>query len=284
MNFARAKTIMIFIFIFVNIFLLIVYNLFVLQDKKIDKETLITVLANNNITVDETLINDDRVTLNGVEVINSANDKETIAKEFLGKKYEKEKENTYKTDKARLTVANTSVELEIFSPSDRKYKDINELNAGNKVIKTISGYGIEKFALDVYNSSENANGDYHVTISYKYEDLPVFNHNLYAFASSKGLKNLKGSVISFNNVDDQEYIVNSVSEILLEFINNTDIKGGNEPVVITDVNLGYYIPVNEFEASIYAIPSYEIILESGKIYYYDARKEVDSSFRFLFKK
>ena len=123
MNFARAKTIMIFIFIFVNIFLLIVYNLFVLQDKKIDKETLITVLANNNITVDETLINDDRVTLNGVEVINSANDKETIAKEFLGKKYEKEKENTYKTDKARLTVATTSVELEIFSPSDRKHKD-----------------------------------------------------------------------------------------------------------------------------------------------------------------
>lgn len=281
MNFQRAKTILIFIFVFVNIFLLLVYNFFILNKKTIDKDTLITVLSNNNVYVDEALIKDRDVSLKGVEVKNLVNDKENLLSSFLGKEYTKGEENYFKNDKAGLLITDSSVDFSIFAPKERKYKDIKELNAGSKVIGTLAKYGFEKSSLSVYNVIKNPNDDFYVTVAYKYNDIPVFNHNLYALANKSGLKNLKGPVITFKKVKGQNYPLISVSSVLMEFINHSDVQSSKEKIIISDIKYGYYLPINDAELSTYAIPSYEIKLENGKIYYYDARENVDSSFKFL---
>lgn len=281
MNFQRAKTILIFIFVFVNIFLLLVYNFFILNKKTIDTDTLITVLSNNNVYVDESLIKDRDITLKGVEVKNLVNDKENLLSSFLGKEYVKGEENYFKNDNGEIRTNESSIEFGVFNPKEKRYKDIKELNAGSKVINTLSKYGFEKSSLSVYNVIKNPNSDFYVTIAYKYNDIPVFNHYLYAFANTDGLKNLKGPVITFKKVKGQNYKLVAVSSILMEFINHADVQSSKEKVVISDIKYGYYLPVNESELSTYAIPSYEIKLENGKIYYYDARENVDSAFRFL---
>lgn len=281
MNFARAKTILIFIFIFVNIFLLLIYNLFILDEKKIDNETLFQVLLNNNVVVNEGIIKEQKKVLPGVEVINLVNDSDKLALSFLGKEYKKESDTLYKTQKASLSISKQLIEFNILNPSDKKYNDISILNAGNKIINTLSKYGMDKSNISVYNAGEGSKDDFYIEVAYNYGDTPVFNHSLYAVADKKGLKSLKGTVISFNEIKNQQYNIITVSDVLLDFIDNIDVKNADGKTVITDVKLGYYFSVNELEVSTYAIPAYEIKLENGKLYYYDAREYVDASFKFL---
>lgn len=281
MNYARAKTILIFIFIFVNIFLLLIYNLFILEDKKIDNATLIQVLGNNNIAINEGIIKEQKKVLPGVEVINSVNDTKKLAKDFLGKDYKKESDTLYKNENATLTITKQLIELNFLNRADKKYNDISVLNAGNKIINTLSKYGMDKSNISAYNASEGTKDDFHVEVVYSYEDTPVFNHTLYAIADKNGIKSLKGTVISFNEIKNQQYDIISVSDVLLDFIDNKDLRAAEGRTIITDVKLGYYFSVNELEVSTYAIPAYEIKLENGKAYYYDAREYVDAQFKLL---
>ena len=281
MKFARAKTILIFIFVFVNIFLLLVYKFFILNKKTVDNKTLLTVLSNNRIYISEELLSSKTVTLKGVEFKNLVNDKKGLVTNFFDGKYTEVSPTNYKNTESEIVITNSSVDFTINNPKEKKFKDISELNAGSKVINHLTKYGFEKSSLEVYNVTKNPNNDFYVTLAYKYDDIPVFNYNLYATANTKGLKNIKGPVITFSKIKNQKYTILPMADILLEFINNNDVATTTEDIHITSVNCGYYLPINETEVSTYAIPAYEIKTESGKIYYYDARPDVESEFRFL---
>ena len=281
MNFARAKTILIFIFIFVNIFLLVVYNFLILDHKTIDEKTLMTVLANNNITVDSSVISTEEVTVNGVEVINSGSDRENFLESVLGKKYKKIDENTFNSEKMSVIFSSSLVEITTKDNKDKKYKDINELNAGNKVLSTLGKMDFDKSHLSAINVIKNPKGDFYITVNYSYDDLPVFNHHINVFADSSGIKNIKGSVLSFKELKNQSYDLISVSEVLLDFINlkGEELKNGETNII--DVKRGYFLNSGELPVSTYAIPAYEIKLKDGRLFYFDARKDIDPAFKKL---
>ena len=243
--------------------------------------TLVQVLANNNIAINEAIIESSKDSLPGIEAFNRINNKDIIASDFLGKSYQDAGDGVYKNETATLKLTSLSADLTVTSPKDKKYNDLNKLNAGHKIINTLSKYNFEKDTLNVYSVDENSNGNFYASISYSYDSTPVFNHNLTAVADKNGLKSLKGSVMSFVEIKNQEYSIISTADVLLEFIKNKDVTDSKEKTVITGVRLGYYLPTEEFEVSIYAIPAYEIKLENGKLYYYDARTNVDAAFKLL---
>ena len=54
------------------------------------------------------------------------------------------------------------------------------------------------------------------------------------------------------------------------------LKNVDENPEVTGIRLGYFLPMSKGEASIYAIPAYEIEICNKKIYYYDARENISS--------
>lgn len=274
MNFSRAKTILIIIFIFVNIFLLAIYNLFYQNETAVDKEKTIQILLNNGIKIKNDIKNFPDV-LPGVEIENSAANEEKLASIFLGKKYVSEKKHTYKNEKESLIISDLSIEYKVSEPEDKSYKDITILNAGNKILKTLNKKGLDKSVMEASNISEASENSFFVTLSYNYKGVPVFNNNLYATASKEGLKTVKGTVISFKELKNTEYNITPATNILLELPLNSDLKSEFKNPVITDIRLGYYLPLGKTEASIYAIPAFEIEIDDKKIYYYDARVNIN---------
>lgn len=275
MNFGRAKTILIIIFIFVNIFLLTVHNLFYQNETAVGKEKTIEILSNNGIKVKNDIKNfPDK--LSGVEIENSAANEEKLVSLFLGKNYTVKKPHTYESEKESLNISDLSIEYKVSKPEDKGYKDISILNAGNKILKTLNKKGLDKSVMEATNISEASEESFFVTLSYSYKGVPVFNNNLYATASKEGLKTVKGTVISFKELKNTEYNILPVTNILLELPLNSDLKSEFKNPEITDIRLGYYLPMGKTEASIYAIPAFEIEINDKKIYYYDARVDINS--------
>ena len=276
MNFGRAKTILIYIFLFVNIFLLVVYNLFYEKQNTVNPDTAIDLLNKNNITVERSLIENFSSKLEGVEIDNLAVNEEKIASLFLGKPYTSPRAHYYTKEGETLEIIDLSVDYKILNPKDKAYKDANSLNIGNKVLKTLLKKGIGNSVLEVANISDNKNGSFFVTLMYKYNDYPVFNNNLHATAGLTGLTSVKGTVVSFKKLKDVEYSITPTANILLELLSNGDLKSEFPEAKVTSVRLGYYLPLGKTEASIYAIPAYEIEINSKKVYFYDAREKITS--------
>lgn len=275
MNFSRAKTILIVIFIFVNIFLIVINNLFYQNENAVDKDKAIEILLNNGIKVKNDIKNFPS-SLPGVEIENLAANEEKLASIFLGKKYESKKAHTYNNEKESLSILDLSIEFKVLTPKEKGYKDITVLNAGNKILKTLNKKGLDKSVMEATNISEAQESSFFVTLSYNYKGIPVFNNNLYATASKEGIKTVKGTVISFKELKNTEYDIIPATNILLELPLNSDLKSEFKNPVITDIRLGYYLPLGKTEASIYAIPAYEIEIDDKKIYYYDARVNINS--------
>ncbi len=276
MNFKRAKTILIVIFLFVNIFLIVVNNLFYESDMMVDKKTVSGILSKSGITIKEEVLKEYPSTVPGVEIENIAANGAKLATMFLGKEYNSEKENYYTGKGTALTISDLSVDYKVTEPHDKSFKDISSLNAGNKALKKLNKMGIGKSALEVLNISDNGNNNYYVTLSYKYEEYPLFNNHLYATVTDKGIAAVKGTVIDFQEIKDSDYKIIPANNILLELPSNPDLKNVDENPQVTGIRLGYFLPMGKGEASIYAIPAYEIEICNKKIYYYDARENISS--------
>ena len=95
MNFKRAKTILIIIFLFVNIFLIVINNLFYESDMKVDTKTVSGILLKSGITLKGEVLKDYPAAIPGIEIENIASDGKKLASLFLGKDYNSEKENYY---------------------------------------------------------------------------------------------------------------------------------------------------------------------------------------------
>lgn len=275
MNFARAKTILIVIFIFVNIFLLVINNLFYQSETSVSEEKVIQILLNNGIKIKNDIKNFPD-TLSGVEIENLAANEEKLASIFLGKNYTYKKSHSYKNENESLSILDLSIEYKVLTPKEKGYKDITILNAGNKILKTLNKKGFDKSVMEASNISESSDNSYFVTLSYTYKGVPVFNNNLYATASKSGIKTIKGTVISFKELKNTKYNITPATNILLELPLNSDLKSEFKNPVVTDIRLGYYLPLGKTEASIYAIPAYEIEIDDKKIYYYDARVNISA--------
>lgn len=257
-------------------FLIVVNNLFYSTESTVDAETTLKILQNNGIAVKEGVLKNYSSKLPGVEIDNLATDEEKLASMLLGKKYSKQKDHYYTNDKETLTIIDLSIDFKVTTPKEKNYKDINILNAGNKALKTITKKGIGKSYLEVSNVSDSGNNHFFITLSYTFEGYPVFNNNIYATVFDKGLQTLKGTVVSFKNLKNTVYNITPASNILLELPSNSDLKNEFKNPKITNIRLGYYLPLGKTEASIYAIPAYEIEISDKKIYYYDARENINS--------
>ena len=111
MNWSRAKTILIILFLLSDLFLL--GNIIVSKRNLTSAtpqiiESTVKILNSNNITIDQTIIPKNILSVPYAEADNVISDFDDFAKLFLGKNVQKIDENTYKTESGTISFSGDS--------------------------------------------------------------------------------------------------------------------------------------------------------------------------------
>ena len=282
MNWAKAKTILIIVFLLLNVFLFMIYSSILKSNSETDVRQLTQVLEKNNITLPQNRLKKTPARLRSVELLNLAGDNQNCAKNFLKDGYTAVSETEYKKGSQTLLINRSTVEFIDSNPQDPSYQGISEEKAEKKISRELNQLGIPEDTLECVRKFRNTSGHLVLMYNLKYGDFSVFNSALQVIVCPSGITNIKGVLLAVNETNplEMQYDILNAQHILLELLNNPELDDST-PQEILEVNLGYYIPKNDFVMSADAIPAYQIMLANGKIYYYDARTSVPNTVRLL---
>lgn len=282
MNWAKAKTILIIVFLLLNVFLFLTYSSILKSKSETDVKQLTQVLEKHNMNLAQNALKKTPVKLHSVELLNLAGDNKSCAENFLKDGYTTVNEREFKKGSQTLLINRSEVEYIDSDPQDFSYQDISEERAEKKVSKELTRLGIPEDTLQCVRRFRNSSDHLVLVYNLKYGDFSVFNSAVQVIVCQTGITSIKGVLLAVNETNplDMQYEILNSQNILLELLSNPELND-QTPQEILEVNLGYYIPKNDFVMSADAIPAYQIMLGNGKVYYYDARVSVPNTVRLL---
>ena len=265
MNFGRAKTILIFLFVIINLFL-VGYIFYTSKDITVpDKKTVSTtieILKERNILLNEKINLASSEKINYLNLEATTKDEKVFASKILGSF--KARGNTYTGDFGDLTINNGCFVWNI--KDNHTFSEFNEKQIKKYAVDFLKKSEIDTSVLRVTDISL-INGNYKVTFSHYFLDKELFNLKTYVYVSGGGVFKIEGSIFSLASLSGSEQRCNPVT-ILLNYSASKEISEKKE---ITEINSGYYCesdPKNY--KSLSAQPCYEIVFSDGTKLYYDA--------------
>ncbi len=282
MNWSKAKTILIVVFLLLNVFLLATYHSILKSGSDIDAGQLHQVLQTHNITLKQNVFKTMPRRLKSVEFRNLAADKDGCAEIFWKDGYTTVSEGVYQKGTQTLTLQRSILQFTDSAPDDQRYQGITLEKTQDRILDDLQNLGISKKHIRSTRMSRGENGEQTFSFQMQYLDYPVFNSSLQVTASERGITGIRGALLTVQdeNAIDMEYEILSLQNILLELLSNPEMDP-QIPHEVVDVTLGYYVPKNDAVISTEAIPAYRIQMGSGKGYYYDARSGVPNAMRLL---
>ena len=265
MNFGRAKTILIFLFMIINLFLVgyifATSNDITVPDNK-TVSTTIEILKSRNIYLNEKINLSSGEKINNLNLTAATKDEKVFATKLLGSF--KAKNNTYIGDNGELTVKNGSFVLNY--KDNHFFSEFNAKNVKKYAIKFLKDHEIDTSVLKVTDVSL-VNGNYRVTFSHFFLDKELFNLKTYVYLSGGGVYKIEGNIFSLEFLSGSEQRSNQITVLL----NYSAAKDTPEKVEISEINSGYYCENNpEDFKSLSAQPCFEIVFKNGEKLYFDA--------------
>ena len=265
MNFGRAKTILIFLFLLLNLFL-IGYIFATSNDITVpDNKTVSTtteILKSRNIYLSE------KINLKSVEKINYLN-LEAITKDekaFASKLLDsfKAKGNNYTGDDGDVTITNGSF---IWNVKDNhSFSEFDEKHVKKYAINFLKKHEFDTSVLRVTDVTL-VKGSYKVEFSHYFFDKELFDIKTNVYISGGGVYKIEGNVFSLVSLSGSEQKSNPITVLL----NYCASKKDDKKEEIIKINSGYY---SENEPAHYkslsAQPCFEIVLSDGNKLYFDA--------------
>lgn len=256
MSWERVKTVLIFLFLAINIFLVSFMLMSISQTTEIDRMTVlgtVNVLESGGVTVDADIVPTSIPKYDNVDVYNIALDEEfkSNAGESL-KVTDSEFELFYEYDVSDITEENI----------DKAVKGIlKDLSIDTKnVVITHSGQGDSLYAKARY--TDDGMKFYEPYISFYKED-GGFKVKGYWFTPKTEIKKSKA------RGQDMAYI----TSILVDFMSNAD-REITENQVISGIDIGYSVQnydTGSVHMSVPAVPAVRLMTDDGCEYYYNAR-------------
>lgn len=247
MNFGKAKKILIFLFLFINIFLIVQLGTqpgkYTLQKKSI--QNTIEIAKKNNVKVSEKIF---RYTFTKLDILNLYNplaNKAAFSKQF--KKVEYLKDGSFSL------------------PINKKLKS----ETPEQVLKYLKNNGFEDYDLSYVNTVKNpvTNEKIYKFIQ-KYRSYDISGATLSVYVNKNKILKVEGNVYEISDKDKSDYTILSPLHIVLTFTNH--VSSFNKKAEITEINQSYYIPLNAKNyKNISAAPCY-IIKSNNVLFYYDA--------------
>lgn len=243
MEWSRIKTILIWVFAIVNIFLLSIYFKEANTGKTLDKEVIIStieILRQNNISIDEDVLPDSFENVKVCSVENECADINSML------------ENT-KLDKNSVTVDGNSF---VYKPKEQIQRDDVEDMLKNAGLITTEEYKkVESDGYEYYYLKSENKVFFDSCIRVKIADGEV--EEIYG-------KNWLKDRISEDGVAE----IVSPAEILIDFSAQYD---GTDRITVNSVTAGYYIGERTGNVKTTASPAWEISVSDGRKLYYDMR-------------
>lgn len=247
MNFGKAKKILIFLFLFINIFLI-----FLLAGHpgrySLQKESVlntIEIAKRNHVTVSADILPYTYTKLDTLTLYNPLVDKKTFSQTFKGVTYEK--------DGTFSLPVNQSLE---------KMSADSVLHYLNK-----KGFGIYQLShvQTVHNPVTN---EKIYTYTQKYNSYMISGATILVYANGKTLTKIKGNIYEITNKDKSDYNILSPLQIIISFSN--DASSFSKKATIKEISQSYYIPLEaKSYKNITAVPCY-ILRVNKNLFYYDA--------------
>lgn len=274
MEWKKAKNILIFLFLIIDIFLLGI-NFFSSSKNNVDYGKLSVALLKKNIKISEKNIPKNKKS-GFVYEFYSVDVNEETKKILLGE-YEKNGKNEFvsKNKKASFSVSGNKIFYYNSSPNFDEFKNVNEKNIEKKLKSYVKILGAEKYAK--FESVTSSDGEYVANYKFFIDDNNLFSSKLEFCVSEKGIHKIDAVLNIPDKKRGYKFELSSIETILMNFSQNSSFLKTTE---ITDVTYGYYISEYENAVVSQALPVYMIETKENS-YIYDARNGVDSAQRCL---
>jgi len=274
MDWYRTKNILIFVLLVLNITLFTVYYRTNTQQKIVNSQTkdnIVSILGNNNIKLDKSMIPDmpSDFTSHYIERAVTANLPFTIKLMGEGYAYDDEK-NVYKTETKTLAVKKDTFEFSDTDPSEPP-EEKTEKHLEDYCVKVMKKLDIDYkiYNLEGFNYHENSTKVIFTPAIGKYK---FFDSYIAFEVTDKGVSAISGkNIILAKTASGISMKVFDINTVLLSLCSDAELNK-SQVNKIASIKLGYYIgEIEEIYSNVLAIPAWQIALENGGIYYYDAR-------------
>ena len=228
MNYGKAKKILIFLFVFVDLFLIwLLVGISGGQNKLSPESTekVIELAKQKNLELTEKEIPKRVEMLDFLELESLSEVKDFIKKTQINVKSESEKD----------------------------------------VLKGLNKNGFKDYTLLFYAKEENEiTGDIKYKFQQTYNGYVLQGSELFAIVSKDNITEISGTLFNVKSVNYSDFDTVSPLQILLDVTANNSGKGEK----ITKISQGYYIPHDSLEfTNLTAIPCYVLELSKGKMFY-----------------
>ncbi len=262
MNWSRAKTILIALFLIVDLFLL---TTILTESDRISPEVIsstVEVLKNNGITIDRNIIPSKSQKTPYSEVENVITSYDEFAALLLGDSYTLSGDNSFSVGSKKVSFSGNSFIYESSISKDGISTDKNPQNVAAEFLKNI---GFDLSGAEV--SSQKSENSTAVTFYNYSNSLPVFNSSVTVSVSGEIVTSVSGMWFNTINTNEPDTALKSITSILIDTA--ADIKTGTH---ISSLELGYSLPDSTvFHKSAVLIPVWQITSKDGKQYFPDAR-------------
>ena len=251
MNFSRAKSYLIVVFVIVNLFL--VYNLISMSSSdRISLDTIentIEILNKKNIKIDREIIKKTPETMFYLNLKNPFATEEYISN-FKGN-------CTVSEEGFKFVPENKNIDFKYLLPS---------YDAAKQALSHFKDYGLEVKYTKCVGTLDMGEGIYSASFIQSFEGHDIYNTNIDIFYKEGSVLDSSGvyyEIFSFSAPDEN---IKTQAEILIRFANDF-----NEKCTIKSIESGYFTePFKNEYSMISAIPCFKITIDNGNKYYYDA--------------
>ena len=268
----RAKSILIVVFLLINLFLLNYMVVDNFQDHSRALLDLTAVLSNNGIHLRVDKMPATVEELHVPELSPLIID-ETFAKKLIANPVAYENGFASEDNNARLELRDGSFFYRNEAPKDSSFYYVNPENAVAKIRPYLDklGVGHLTYAVDIATIGE----DIVVEYAYRVGDYKLFDTHFSVTVTKNGVKQIKGFLGTADSSNGFSYQLSQLETVLLSLAQN-QIQG----VEITHIELGYYL-INYQDALVsQAIPVYHLRTSMGECIL-DARDGVEHNQRML---
>ena len=267
----KVKTLLIWMFAVINIFLII----FIVQgrvrremaDKK-EIESLVHVLSINSVTVDEEIFSEKVTSVKTAQVENMVPAGDVAAALMLGEGYNIE------TDENGNTFFSLAGKIVSVSGGRIYYYDGNmaaDMTLADEKIP-VAAEKLKKYNIDVSSAKGEVWGD-KIVFTYYFENLPLFENTLYVKMSGDNICEIGGYIMGIKAWENSETDIAHPKQALMAFLQDGSRKEGEQKIVSLSVGYSALLADTDVNFKITeTIPTYKIVTDKNDIYYYDARK------------
>ena len=284
MNWSKAKTILITLFVFVNLFLiviLVVTNNNYITINKDSINNVVLLLGSKGIKVDAKIIPQKMNNVISLDVKRAMDSKQAFANVAFGAGNYKNDNDVYSSNIGTLKFDKGLFDLTYTVPF-QKFSKLSSEDAEDNATAILKRFKFDTKYLKTDSITKTPDG-FIVNLIQKYKGREIVGIGLGVTMTKDGISEIKGRWLSGDIIASKPIDTRHITSVLVDFLNNKD-RAQDKPIKITDISMGYHVNSADYDfenKTLQAVPAYIIKTDEGRSYYFDARNGVSSELKYL---